>query len=131
MSRRSSALSRIAAAALFSSRRASFVVPGIGTIHGFSASSQASAICAGVACFRCAIVRSTSTRGRFAFRASGVKRGTRLRKDVLRDRLGESPLLLFGFSWPQLHDHVRHYSLLYCSSLTFSNQSTGLPLRCS
>src|SRR5207249_11677038 len=51
--------------------------------------------------------------------------------DVLRDRLGESPLLLFGFSWPQLHDHVRHYSLPYCSSLTFSIQSTGLPLRCS
>ena len=29
--------------------RCSFVVPGIGTIHGFCASSQASAICAGVA----------------------------------------------------------------------------------
>src|SRR5437588_8388321 len=31
----------------FSSSRCSFVVPGIGTIHGFCASSQASAICAG------------------------------------------------------------------------------------
>ena len=41
---------------MFSSRRASFVVPGIGTIHGFWASSQASAICAGVAFFRAAIV---------------------------------------------------------------------------
>ena len=35
---------------MFSSRR-HFVVPGIGTIHGFCASSQASAICAGVAFF--------------------------------------------------------------------------------
>src|SRR3989475_177263 len=34
---------------MFSSRRASLVVPGIGTIHGFRACSQASAICAGVA----------------------------------------------------------------------------------
>src|SRR5260370_13654349 len=36
----------IAAAPMFSSRRCSFVVPGIGTIHGFCARSQASAICA-------------------------------------------------------------------------------------
>ena len=34
------------------SRRCSFVVPGIGTIQGFCASSQASAICAGVAFLR-------------------------------------------------------------------------------
>ena len=34
---------------MFSFRRGSFVVPGIGTIHGFCASSQASAIWAGVA----------------------------------------------------------------------------------
>ena len=40
---------------MFSSSRCSFVVPGIGTIQGFRASSQASAICAGVACFRAAI----------------------------------------------------------------------------
>jgi len=39
---------------MFSSKRSSFVVPGIGTIHGFWASSQASAICAGVAFFRSA-----------------------------------------------------------------------------
>jgi hypothetical protein len=31
---------------MFSSRRSSFVVPGIGTIHGRWASNQASAICA-------------------------------------------------------------------------------------
>ena len=36
---------------MFSSRRWSFVVPGIGTIHGFWANSQASAIWAGVAFF--------------------------------------------------------------------------------
>ena len=36
------------AAPMFSSRRSSLRVPGIGTIHGFCASSHASAICAGV-----------------------------------------------------------------------------------
>ena len=36
---------------MFSSRRCNLVVPGIGTIHGFCASSHASAICAGVAFF--------------------------------------------------------------------------------
>src|SRR5207253_10225874 len=51
--------------------------------------------------------------------------------DVLRDCLGESSLLLFGLSWPQLHDDVRHYSLLYSWSLTFSIHSTALPLSCS
>ncbi len=44
ISRRSSGVSSTAAAPMFSSRRCSFVVPGIGTIHGFWASSQASAI---------------------------------------------------------------------------------------
>src|SRR6266700_7267792 len=83
IARRSSALSAIAVAAMFSSRRASFVVPGIGTIHGFCASSQASAICAGVVFFRVAMVRSASTSARFDFRASGVKRGTMLRKSEL------------------------------------------------
>ena len=52
ISRRSSAVSSTAAAPMFSSSRCSFVVPGIGTIHGFCASSQASAICAGVAFLR-------------------------------------------------------------------------------
>ena len=83
MSRRSSGVSSTAAAPRFSSRRCSFVVPGIGTIHGFCASSQASAIWAGVACFRAAISPSRSTRAWFALRASGVKRGTMLRKSVL------------------------------------------------
>ena len=83
MSRRSSGVSSTAAAPMFSSRRCSFVVPGIGTIHGFWASSQASAIWAGVACFCAAISPSRSTRAWFAFRASGVKRGTMLRKSVL------------------------------------------------
>src|SRR3989454_38569 len=52
--------------------------------------------------------------------------------DVLRDCLGESPLLLFGFSWPQLHDHVRHFQRpRYCSSLTCSSHSTTFPSSCS
>src|SRR5439155_6343077 len=51
--------------------------------------------------------------------------------DVFDDGFRESPLLLFGFSGPELHDDVRHYSLLYCSSLTFSIHSTALPLSCS
>ena len=83
MSRRSSGVSSTAAAPRFSSRRCSFVVPGMGTIHGFCASSQASAICAGVAFFRAAMSRSRSTRAWFAFRASGAKRGTMLRKSEL------------------------------------------------
>ena len=55
----------------------------MGTIHGFWASSHASAIWAGVACFRCAMLPSRSTNARFAFRASGVKRGMVLRMSVL------------------------------------------------
>ena len=55
------------------------MVPGIGTIHGFCASSQASAICAGVARFWAPIFSSRSTTGRFALRASGVKRGKLVR----------------------------------------------------
>ena len=41
---------------MFSSRRFSLVVPGIGTIQGFWASSQARAIWAGVAFFCAAMV---------------------------------------------------------------------------
>jgi len=68
---------------MFSSRRSSLRVPGMGTIHGFWASSQASAICAGVAFFRRAMVPSRSTRARFAFRASGANRGMVLRMSSL------------------------------------------------
>jgi hypothetical protein len=42
--RRSSGVSSTPDAPGFSSSRGSFVVPGIGTIHGFRANSQASAI---------------------------------------------------------------------------------------
>jgi hypothetical protein len=48
ISRRSSAVSSTAMAPMFSSRRCSLVVPGMGTIHGFCASNHASAICAGL-----------------------------------------------------------------------------------
>jgi len=81
ISHKSSDVSSTATAPMFSSRRSSLRVPGIGTIHGFWASSHASAIWAGVVFFfRSATLRSRSTRARFAFRASGVKRGTMLRK---------------------------------------------------
>jgi hypothetical protein len=56
ISRRSSGVSSTAAASVFSIRRWSLVVPGIGTIHGFCASSQASAIWAGVTFFLAAIL---------------------------------------------------------------------------
>ena len=48
-------MSSTSAAAMFSSSRCSLVVPGIGTIHGLCASSQARATCAGVAPLRSAI----------------------------------------------------------------------------
>lgn len=66
----------------FSSRRCSFVVPGIGTIHRFFASNQASATCAGVPPLLSAMLFSRSTTVWFAPRASGVKRGEMLRKSV-------------------------------------------------
>ena len=68
---------------MFSSRRCNLVVPGIGTIHGFWASSQASAIWAGVAFFRFAISPSRFTSAGSPCRASGVNRGRVLRKSVL------------------------------------------------
>jgi hypothetical protein len=58
MSRRSSGVSSTETAPMFSCKRCSFVVPGIGTIHGFWARSQASAIWAGVAFFRSAMLPS-------------------------------------------------------------------------
>ncbi len=58
------------------------MVPGIGTSQGFRANRHASAICAGVACFRDAICFKASTSARFAARASGAKRGTALRKSL-------------------------------------------------
>ena len=54
----------------------------MGTIHGFCVSSHASAICAGVACFRSAKAFSHSTKARFALRFSSVKRGTTFLKSV-------------------------------------------------
>jgi hypothetical protein len=75
---------------MFSSKRCSFVVPGIGTIHGFWASSHASAIWAGVAFFRFAMPPSRSTRAWFAFRASGVKRRMVVRMSVLANAVFSS-----------------------------------------
>ena len=92
------AVSSTSTAPRFSSRRSSFVVPGIGTIHGFCASSHASAICAGVAPLRAATSPSRSTSAWLACRASAAKRGEVLRMSsvsnvVLRvDRAGEEAL---------------------------------------
>ena len=84
---------------MFSSSRCSFVVPGIGTIHGFCASSQASATCAGVASLRSAIALQQVDEGAVGpARLGSVKRGTVLRKSplvelgVLVDRAGEEAL---------------------------------------
>ena len=66
----------------FSSSRWRLVVPGIGTIQGFCASSQASATWAGVAPLRSATALTMSTSAMFALRASGENRGTALRKSV-------------------------------------------------
>lgn len=70
----------MSAAPRFSSSRCSFVVPGIGTIQGLCASSQASTICAGTACLAAATRPSRSTNAWFFSIASGVKRGRMLRK---------------------------------------------------
>ena len=76
-------MSSTAAAPRFSSRRCSFVVPGMGTIHGFWASSQARRSGPGSPFSARRPRPSRSTRARFAFIASGVKRGMVLRKSVL------------------------------------------------
>jgi hypothetical protein len=55
--------------------RSSSVVPGMGTILGFCASSQAKATCAGVAPLRWSNSSSRSTIARFTWSACGVKRG--------------------------------------------------------
>ena len=61
-------------------------VPKSGTIHGFCASSQASATCAGVALCLSPMLRSRSISAWLASRASGAKRGILLRKSLLCQR---------------------------------------------
>ena len=56
------------AAPRFSSSRCTFVVPGIGTTHGFRDSSHARATCAGVALFRPATRPSSPTNAWLAVR---------------------------------------------------------------
>ena len=80
-------MSSRAAAARFSSRRSTRRVPGIGTIQGLWASSQASATWAGVALLRAAILPSSSTRAWLAVRASGVNRGMVLRMSELSNEV--------------------------------------------
>lgn len=64
---------------MFSATRSGFRLPGIGTIPGAFASSQASATWPALICLRSAISRTRSTIGWFAASASGEKRGKRLR----------------------------------------------------
>ena len=90
MSRISSGASSKDAAPRFSSRRCSLVGPGIGTIHGFWDSSQARAVCAGVACLLAAILVTRSTSALFTFRFSGVKRGTVFRKSEVSNVVDSS-----------------------------------------
>ncbi|MNL76310.1 hypothetical protein D3C87_2022570 [compost metagenome] len=56
-----------------------WVVPGIGTIHGFRASSQARAIWPGAACLRAAQVFNRATKARFPGTFSVEKRPSFLR----------------------------------------------------
>src|SRR5207248_5145772 len=92
ISSRSAVVSSIDAAPMFSSSLSILRVPGIGTIHGLCANSQASAICAGVACLRPAILLRTSTTACFAFRLAAEKRGMALRKSVLSNVVASSIL---------------------------------------
>ena len=69
-----------AVAAVFSSTRATRRVPGIGAKSWPWASSQASAICAGVAPASAAMARTWSTMARLRRKFSPVKRGLVLRQ---------------------------------------------------
>src|SRR5512133_3784579 len=69
-------------ASMFSRRRSILRVSGIGTMFGALASSQASATWPGVTPVRAAISLTRSTTGWLAARASGVKRGNRLRMSL-------------------------------------------------
>ena len=73
---------------MFSSSRCNFVVPGMGTIQGFWARSQASAICAGVAFFRCGDLANQIHQGLIC---SAVLRGE------ARDDIAEIGLVERGF----------------------------------
>ena len=80
---RSSSVSSTSAAPIFSSRRCSLVVPGIGTMYGRWASSQASATCAGRRALLVGDALRRSTNAWFFSIASGWKRGD-VRAEVVR-----------------------------------------------
>ncbi|HJA80813.1 MAG TPA: LysR family transcriptional regulator [Candidatus Mediterraneibacter intestinipullorum] len=75
----SSSVSSTSAACAFSSRRLYFLVPGMGTIHGFFASIHAREICAGVAFFRSAMAVRRPISSRFLSIPSGENWGITLR----------------------------------------------------
>ena len=89
-----SGVSSTSTAPMFSFRRLSFVVPGIGAIHGFWARTQASAICAGVAFFRfCDLLQLNPPTPDSLFAPPALKRGTTLRKSALSK-------VVFSFIFP-------------------------------
>ena len=71
--------STTSAAPAFSHIRSTFRLPGMGTMYGFLHSIQAREIWAGVARFRSARSRSSSSSARFCSAASGVNWGMALR----------------------------------------------------
>ena len=79
---KSKLVSSISEAPKFSSNLCNFLVPGMGTIHGFWANIHANAICAGVAFLSAAMFSIKVTKTWFSFRLSDLKRGTILRKSV-------------------------------------------------
>ena len=86
ISAKSSAVRSIAVAPRFSSSRCSFVVPGMGTIHGFCASSHASATWAAVAFFALAIYAEQIDQRLIGFARFGQNRGKMLRKSSFTQR---------------------------------------------
>jgi hypothetical protein len=83
----SAGVNRTVAAPMFSNICAICVVPGIGTIQGFCAISQASEICAGVACFRTAQLLAKSTSARLWGRFSGENLDSILRMSPSANRI--------------------------------------------
>jgi hypothetical protein len=75
-----SSLSSMLSAAVFSSTRATRRVPGIGAMSLPWASSQARAICAGVALASAATAATSSTMARLRWKFCPVKRGLVLRQ---------------------------------------------------
>src|SRR2546430_2071188 len=86
-----SALSSMRSAAMFSSTRATRLVPGIGAMSPPCAGSQARAICAGVAPASAAMALTSSTMRRLRWKLSPVKRELVLRQSSSESCLSAGP----------------------------------------